>query len=139
MELWENISELATTFQGIPVIIGRDFNVTLEAADRPNGLGEQDPRSIEFRDVLAQAGLQEMGPSDCLFTWRGSTNPMARSRLDRFLCSVEMLEAFPSALVTALPSPISDHTPIMWTTHGETDRPPRWTVHGFGRKVLLRI
>ena len=96
----------------------------MEAADRLNGLGGQDPGSTEFRDVLARAGLQEMGTSDCLFTWRGSTNPMARSRLDRFLCSVEMLEAFPSALVTALPRPISDHTPIMWTTQGENDRPP---------------
>ena len=128
MELWEDINELATTFQGIPVIIGGDFNVTLEAADRPNGLGGQDPGSTDFRDVLAQARLQEMGPSDCRFTWRGSTNPMARSRLDRFLCSVEMLEVFPSARVTALPRPISDHTPIMWTSHGETDRPPYFKI-----------
>ena len=65
-----------------------------------------------------------MGPSDCLFTWRGLTNPMARSRLDRFLCSVEILEVFPLAMVIALPRPVSDHTPIMWTSHGETDRPP---------------
>ena len=90
------------------------FNVTLEVADRPNGLGGHDPGSTEFRDVLTQTGLQEIGPSDCQFTWRGSTNPMARSRLDRFLCSVEILDLFPAAVVTALSRPISDHTPIIW-------------------------
>ena len=48
LELWEDIFEVATKFQGIPMIIGGDFNVTLEAADRPNGLGGQDPGSTEF-------------------------------------------------------------------------------------------
>ena len=49
---------------------------------------------------------------------------MARSRLYRFLCSVEILELFLAAEVTALPRPISDHTPIIWQSQGELDRPP---------------
>ena len=115
--------ELATKFQGTPLIIGGDFNVTLEAADRPNGLGGQHPGSTQFRAVLAQTGLQEMGPSDRRFTWRASTDSMTRLRLDRFLCSVELLDLFPAAEVTALPRPLSDHTPILWRPQVEPDRP----------------
>ena len=113
IELWEDLLELATVFQGTPLIIGGDFNVTLEATDRPNGLGGQDLGSTQFRAVLAQTGLQEMELADRRFMWRGSTRSMARSRLDRFLCSVEMLDLFPTTKVTALPRPLSDHTPIV--------------------------
>ena len=120
-ELWEDLLELATVFQGTPLIIGGDFNVTLEAAYRPYGLGGQDPGSTQFRDVLAQMGLQEMGAADRRFTWRGSTESMARSRLDRFLCSVKMLDLFPATEVTALSRPLSDHTPILWKPQEEPD------------------
>ena len=41
MELWEDLSNLAITFQGTPVIIGGDFNVTLEAADRRIDLADR--------------------------------------------------------------------------------------------------
>ena len=123
LELLEDLVELATKFQGTRLIIGGDFNITLEAADRPNGLGRQDSGSSQFRAVLAQTGLQEMGPSDQRFTWRASTDSRAWSRLDRFLCSVELLDLFPAAEVNALTRPLSDHTPILWKPQGEPHRP----------------
>ena len=33
MEMWEDLLELATKFQGTPLIIGGDFNVAREAAN----------------------------------------------------------------------------------------------------------
>ena len=90
-------------------------------ADHLNELGKQDPGSTKFRDVIAQTGLQEIGPSDCLFTWQGLADPMAHSRLDRFLCSVEKLKLFLAVVVTALPRPISCHTHIIWKSQGELD------------------
>ena len=36
--------------------------------------------------------------------------------MDRFLCTTELLDAFPLAKVTSLPQLLSDHTPICWTT-----------------------
>ena len=48
-------------------------------------------QSCQFWDVLALLGMAEMGPADCRFTWRG---PTSQSRLDRFLCSSELLAAF---------------------------------------------
>ena len=69
--------------------------------------------------MLAQQGLVEVGPSDQRFTWRGLTS---QSRLDRFLCCIELLASFPLAEVTSLPHSISDHTPIAWSTHGGPGR-----------------
>ena len=83
------------------------------ANDRLNGKGGRYPGSSQFRDVITSLGMTEMGPSDQRFTWRG---PTTQSRLDRFLCTNELLDAFPLAEVTSLPRPLSDHTPISWTT-----------------------
>ena len=51
-----------------PILIGGDFNVTLVAADWPNDTGCRDQGSGRLREVLAQLGLGEMGPSDRRFT-----------------------------------------------------------------------
>ena len=97
--------------------------MTLDADDTPNGAGGRDQGSEEFWDFLLRAALQEMGPQDCNYTWRSEAGPSYRSCLDRFLCSVELLERFSEADVLALPRPISDHCSIIWQTnerHGRT-------------------
>ena len=78
-------------------------------------------RSAQFRDVLNQCGLQEMGPTDRRYTWRG---PTTHSRSYCFLCSIELMESFPLALVIALPRPLSDHSPLIWNSNVETVKPP---------------
>ena len=90
------------------------------------GGGGCNPGSAQLKDVLNQCGLQEMGPTDRRFTWRG---PTTQSRLDRFLCSLEWMESFPLALVTALPRPLSDHTPLMWNSNVETEKPPYFKLY----------
>ena len=112
-ELWEDLVQLHGTFLGSPILIGEEFNVTLTANDRPNDGDGRDPGSSQFREVIAALGLAEIGPSDWRFIWKG---PTTQSRLDRFLCSTELLAAFPLAEVMALPRPLSDHTPIVWAT-----------------------
>ena len=99
-ELWEDLRQLRGVFPETPLLIGGDFNVTLRANDRPNGGGGRDPGSSQLREVLDLLSLAEMGPLDRRFTWSG---PSSQSRLDRFLCSVELLAAFPLAEVSALP------------------------------------
>ena len=64
--------------------------------------------------------MAEMGLADCQFTWRG---PTSQSRLDRFLCSPELLAAFPLAEVSALHRPLSDHTPICWSSMVGSPKP----------------
>ena len=114
--------------------------MTLAAADRPNGAGGRNPGSAQFREVLAQLGLAEMGPSDRRFTWRGSTS---QSWLDRFLCSIKLLDRFPLAEVTSLLRPLSDHTPISWSTQAGPSRPTYFKMdrswlrdEGFKRDIV---
>ena len=64
--------------------------------------------------------LVEMGPMDRRFTWSGQSS---QSRLNLFLCSVELLAAFPLAEVSALPRPLSDHMPIIWLAKAGAARP----------------
>ena len=68
-QFWSDLAELAEKFRDLPLIIDVDFNVTLEVEDRPFGRGGQDPGSEQFRNILAQLGLQEMGPSNWQYTW----------------------------------------------------------------------
>ena len=70
-ELWEDLIQMCRVFPNLPILIGGDFNVTLATTDRPNDTGGRDQGSARFREVLAQLGLGEMGPSDRRFTWRG--------------------------------------------------------------------
>ena len=63
--------------------------------------------------MLAQLGLGELGPADRRFTWHG---PSLQSRIDRFLYSPELSNVYVLAEVTSLPRPLSDHTPILWTS-----------------------
>ena len=81
--------------------------MTLTASDRPNDGGEGDLESSQFQEVIAVLGLTEIGPSD-------RKGPTTQSPLDRFLCSTELLVAFPLAEVTSLPRSLLDHMPIVW-------------------------
>ena len=46
--LWEELDEVVDRFNGTPLLFGGDFNVTLEADDRPYGAGGRDQGSEEF-------------------------------------------------------------------------------------------
>ena len=115
-----DLVQLCGAFPETPILIGGDFNVTLVADDRPNGEGGRDPGSGQFREVLAQLGLAEMGPSNRRFTWRSQ---IAQSRLDRFLCSTKLLALVQLAEVISLPRPLSDHMHISWSAKVGPCRP----------------
>ena len=119
-ELWENPVQLCGVFLDTPILIGGDYNVTLVADNCPNRARGRDLGSAQFREVLAQLGFVEMGPSDQRFTCRG---PTSQSRLDRFLWSIELLAHFLLAKVTSRPRSLSDHTPISWSTQVGPGRP----------------
>ena len=119
-ELWTDLVQLCGAFPETSILIGGNFNVTLVAEDRSNGAGGRNLGSIQFREVLAQLGLVEMGPLDRRFTWRSH---ISESRLDRFLCSTELLALFPLAEVISLPRPLSGHMPISWSANVGLGRP----------------
>ena len=83
------IGRCGINLQESPQLICGDFNVTLEAMDRPNDTGGQDPDSEDFWAFILEAALQEMGLVDYLYTWRSTKGRNMPSWLDRFLCSME--------------------------------------------------
>ena len=119
-ELWEDLTHICETFPNTALLIGGDFNVTLNAEDRPNDLGGNDPGSARFRETLAHLSLGEMGPANQRFTWHG---PTSQSRIDRFLYSPELCDIYALAEVTSLPRPVSDHTPLVWASQMGAVRP----------------
>ena len=133
-ELWADILGIVDSYLGIPLLFGGDFNVTLEDRDWPNSLGGWDPGSEQFWACMAMSGLQEMRPSNSVYTWRSLAHSSSLSWLDRFLCSTELLAEFPLADVRALPRPLSDHTPIVWHT---TEGRRKSTYFKLDRSTLL--
>ena len=79
------------------MLTGGDFIVTLEVKDRPNNARRQDPDSEGFWTFILEATLQELGLVDCLYTWRSTNGSTMPSHLDRFQCSIELVECFPLA------------------------------------------
>ena len=112
-ELWEDLIQMCETFLSHPVLIGGDFNMTLAAKDRPNVTGSRDLGSVHFLDTLFRLDLVAMGPSNHQFTWR---DPASQSRIDNYLCSPALINVFPLAEVTSLPRPLSDHSPLAWSS-----------------------
>ena len=75
---------MTVAFQGFPMLMGHDFNVTLEAKDRPNNVRGQDLDSKGFWTFISKAELHLMGPVECLYTWRNTNGDTMASWLDRF-------------------------------------------------------
>ena len=85
-ERWRKLGQVSSAFQGSPVIISSDFNVTLEASNRPNGMRGRDPEDLWA--FISEVALQEMGHVDWQHTWRSRTGLSMPSSLDRFLYSI---------------------------------------------------
>ena len=66
-----------------------------------------------------------MGPSDNRFTWRSQ---ISQSRLDRFLCSTELLALFPLVEVISLPCQAKDFRHHLFTLRRQirTSRTQNW-------------
>ena len=47
-ELWEDLIQLCRVFPNMPLLISRDFNMTLVDEDQLNDMGGLDPRSARF-------------------------------------------------------------------------------------------
>ena len=63
--LWGELRAVVSAFQGLPLLFGGDFNVTLEAGDTPKEAGGRDLGLEEFRTFISETALQELGPTDC--------------------------------------------------------------------------
>ena len=77
----------------------------------------------EFRDVLDECGLMDLGYTGDKFTWRGKrAGGLVLERLDRAIASNEWLSCFPGTKVQHLLTHSSDHKAILIKLDGITLR-----------------
>ncbi|KAL0420833.1 UNVERIFIED_CONTAM: hypothetical protein Slati_3106200 [Sesamum latifolium] len=102
--------------QGGQWMICRDFNMVLSTNKCSNGTYPTHHSIEEFRKVIFDCGLLDVGFDGSAYTW---TYHRLWQRLDRVLFSGEWVDNFPLTKVTHLSRFSSDHCPLLlqlWST-----------------------
>jgi hypothetical protein len=86
-----------------------NFNLIYQAADKSNNNLNRRMMS-RFKTALDAMRLRELCLSGRKFTW---SNGSTMTRIDRFFYTSDWDVSFPSAILQALPSSISDHAPLL--------------------------
>ncbi|RVW51689.1 hypothetical protein CK203_066718 [Vitis vinifera] len=76
-----------------------------------------------FAQIIDELGLVDIPLQGGSFTWSGGLNNQSRARLDRFLATPSWLDQYSRVLQRRLPSPTSDHFPILLEGGGIRERP----------------
>ncbi|XP_020699747.2 uncharacterized protein LOC110112014 [Dendrobium catenatum] len=101
-----------------PLIVGGDFNCILAQADKKGGRPFSFTAAAKgMSDFMAANELIDLGFSGPSFTWINNKDAGSRisSRLDMFLISSSILDAFQELRVSHLTRIASDHCPILCT------------------------
>lgn len=101
-------------YQGMPWIIGGDFNMITTLAEKRGGLRKIEPDMEVFRYMISEQRMVDIQTINGTHTWnnrRDGSNQIA-SRLDRFLVSEQIMnrDVYIDAMI--LPATGSDHWPV---------------------------
>ncbi|KAL8101394.1 hypothetical protein AgCh_033322 [Apium graveolens] len=98
-----------------PIVIGGDFNEILSYAEKEGGVDTDKREIAQFREVIDDCYLRDLGFEGCWYTWvRGRTpETCVRERLDRVLCSSSWLALYPNIRVEHLVRYKSDHSALL--------------------------
>ena len=107
----------------LPWLCVGDFNEILWSHEK-FGLGpRQECKMRDFRDVLDECGLMDLGFIGEKFTWRGKrSGGLVLERIDRATASNGWFSRFPGTKVHHLPTHSSDHKAILIKLDGITPR-----------------
>ena len=94
-----------------PWLLIGDFNMILCAADKNNGNLDR-ANMARFRAFVNKLELKEMYMHGRTFTWSNERCTPTMTRIDRALVSIDWELRYPDALLQALSSSVSDHTPL---------------------------
>ena len=106
--LWEELLELRDAVT-VPILAMGDFNEVFSTSERKGGSGCVGSME-EFKNWVANMCLSDLHLHGRKFTWsRGNWS----SRIDRMLVDADWVMKFPGLKLKALPSKLSDHTPLL--------------------------
>lgn len=94
----------------MPWIAFGDFNNALNPKNKKGGLYIPFSCLSGFKNCLLRCGLNECSLQGCKYTWRKSG---MESNIDKVLVNKEFPQKFPNLTTVALPTILSNHTPIV--------------------------
>lgn len=110
IEMWNKLREIPTKLDGVPWLVGGDFNIFVSEEERQGGKKKQTREMMEFAEAISDCQLLDVGADGAKFTWaRGNTF----ERLDRVLLGEGWANLFEATRVTNMPRVISDHSPLL--------------------------
>jgi hypothetical protein len=109
--LWEELAGVRSWW-GVPWCIGGDFNVVRFPSEKLRE-GRLTGAMTTFSDFIAELGLIDLPLLEGQLTWSNNQDPPSKSRLDRFLVSIDWEDQFSHLVQKALPRFVSDHCPIL--------------------------
>ena len=99
----------------LPWLCVDDFNEITRAHEKSRERLRSSKQMEDFRDVLDECGLHDLGFSGNKFTWCNGHEEghMVWERFDRAVGSVEWMDMFPTSKVVHLECVTLDHKPFM--------------------------
>ncbi|XP_041999976.1 uncharacterized protein LOC121749471 [Salvia splendens] len=108
--LWEKMREITQVVEGMPWLIGGDFNTILSLRDRTGSDTKRQAEMVDFAEAIEDCRLLDRGYDGAEYTW--AKNGLME-RLDRVLISETTSQLFDAVRVTNLPRIASDHGPLL--------------------------
>ncbi|XP_059310080.1 uncharacterized protein LOC132061248 [Lycium ferocissimum] len=112
--LWEDLCDISTHMH-LPWLVGGDFNVITEAAEKYGGLPVQFAEAEDFRHCIDSSKLVDLGFTGSMYTWWNGRSDEACifKRLDRCLGNQALQNTYPNLEVEHLIKQGSDHSPLL--------------------------
>ncbi|XP_042016190.1 uncharacterized protein LOC121764200 [Salvia splendens] len=110
LEMWDKLWEIAASLDGLPWLVGGDFNTFVSEEERQGGVRKRTREMLDFAEAISDCQLLDVGADGPKFTWaRGNVF----ERLDRVLLGEGWANMFESTRVSNLPRILSDHCPLL--------------------------
>jgi endonuclease/exonuclease/phosphatase family metal-dependent hydrolase len=118
-ESWALLSHLRS-FDPEPWLCIGDFNKVVEQSEKFGGVRKKESQMVNFRNVLADCGLSDLGFKGSKYTWANcqSDGNFIKERLDRAVANAALCDMHRSIEVRVLTTCTSDHKPIVLQLFG---------------------
>ena len=114
---WNLLRQISRRFD-LPWVCVGDFNEIVSNAENSGGMDRPKWQIRDFREVVDECYLQDLGFKGCHFTWWNgcADTHEIRVRLDRIWTSPSWVSLFPNSSVEHVPTMDSDYCQVVFNT-----------------------